>query len=102
MKLQSLSSNNPIILIQAHAKIRVCAYIVAFIHTLGLSANSPDAPQPWAYCATLKCLFSSDSAALCLLCTGRGLLLRLCLFLSVRQADSQKHSADEPAPRSSK
>jgi hypothetical protein len=22
-----------------------------FIHTLGLSANAPDAPQPWAYCA---------------------------------------------------
>jgi hypothetical protein len=57
---------------------------------LGPSVNDPDAPQPWAYCATLKCSFSSDSAALCLLCRSRGHLLRLCLFLLVRQADSQK------------
>jgi hypothetical protein len=41
-------------------------YILSFIHTLGPSANAPDAPQPWTYCATLKCSFSSDSAALCL------------------------------------
>jgi len=29
MKLQSLSSNNSVILIEAHAKIPMCAYIVA-------------------------------------------------------------------------
>jgi hypothetical protein len=62
----------------------------SFIHTLGLSPNAPDAPEAWAYCATLKCSFSSDSAALCLLCIGISLILRLCLFLLVRQADSQK------------
>jgi hypothetical protein len=79
------------------------AMCVTYIHTLGPSAKAPDAPQPWAYCATLKCSLSSDSAALCLLCRGKGLLLRLCLFLLVRQTDSQKRcSADEPAPRSSK
>jgi hypothetical protein len=65
--------------------------VYSFIHTSGPSAIAPDAPQPYAYCATLKCSFSSDAAALCLLCRGRGLLLRLCLFLLVRQADSQKN-----------
>jgi hypothetical protein len=59
--------------------------IHSFIHTLGPSANASDAPQPWAYCATLKCSFSSDSAALCRLCRGKGLILRLCLFLLVQQ-----------------
>jgi hypothetical protein len=47
---------------------------------------------------TLKCSFSSDPAALCLLCRCKGLLLRLCLFLLVWQIYSQKLcSADEPA-----
>jgi hypothetical protein len=65
--------------------------IHSFIHTSGPSTNAPDAPQPWAYCATLKCSFSSDSAALCLLCRDRGLLLRLCLFLLVRQRENRIH-----------
>jgi hypothetical protein len=55
------------------------------------------------YCATLEYSFSSDSAALCLLWRGKGLLLRLFLFLLVRQTDSQRRcSTDQPAPRSSK
>jgi hypothetical protein len=42
----------------------------SFLHsfrTLGPSANALDAPQPWAYYATLEYSFSLDSAALCLL-----------------------------------